>query len=110
MEFLVELRGKKSACGANAILAEGSRGMVGLRDLVVPYTPSGDVPDDEDAAAESLLETGRNDGHTYFIVHAFIDRNSNDKITSHIANNTYGQIILETPINKKHFVPFNRRE
>jgi hypothetical protein len=66
VEFLVELRGKKSKVGIGALLAEGAEEggrdrSPTFRDLLVPYRPP-EVPSEEDPSAkelERLLDVAR---------------------------------------------------
>lgn len=46
VEFLVELRGKKSRCGTETVLAESDDGS-DLRDLLYPYSPEEDYEPDQ---------------------------------------------------------------
>jgi hypothetical protein len=45
VEFLTELRGKKSDFGIDATLSVSEAGEIGLRDLLVPWTPPSEAPD-----------------------------------------------------------------
>lgn len=45
VEFLTELRGKKGDFGIEATLSASAGGEIGLRDLLVPWTPSSEAPD-----------------------------------------------------------------
>ena len=54
VEFLVELRGDRKALGIDAVMAQ-ARGVTGLRDLLVPYTPS-ETPIVPDPATERLVK------------------------------------------------------
>lgn len=60
VEFLVELTGKKSELGIDALLARRD-GVTGLRDLLVPFVPA-EVPptkNSDDCAAEEALDSAR---------------------------------------------------
>lgn len=60
VEFLVELTGKKSDLGIDALLTQRD-GVTGLRDLLVPFVPA-DLPPTEDpdhCAAEEALDSAR---------------------------------------------------
>lgn len=50
VEFLVELRGKKSACGIEAVLSQNG-GKSGLQSLLQPFNPQGEVTPEDPIAA-----------------------------------------------------------
>ena len=55
VEFLVELVGKKTRVGIDVLLGEGGvHNAPTLRDLLQPFTPSGDVPPSTDEAKAEL--------------------------------------------------------
>ncbi len=60
VEFMVELEGKKSFCGIDALLAK-AKGQVSLADLLEDYAPDADAPgpDKEQEHLEALLEDAR---------------------------------------------------
>lgn len=61
VEFLVELRGKKSVCGVDAILSSGESGQAGFLDLLEPWErpEEADEVDPERRAKERALEGAR---------------------------------------------------
>jgi hypothetical protein len=54
VEFLVELRGKKSLCGVDALLGGQEESDTTLRDMLMPFSDSGPRP--EDSAKRALEE------------------------------------------------------
>jgi hypothetical protein len=59
VEFVVELQGKRSKCGIDAILTSDKSG-TGLLDLMQPFEPGDAMPPDEvDQRLDELLNVGR---------------------------------------------------